>query len=359
MFHSGNEIEYPRQRRDLAGIGVDVVESSVTMVKGNWERRAEISMLRREKEKERKVAKKAGYKSSSAVAASLLNRSEEVSECMQCYCFAEDQEQVCCSEYLRTGSCENMRMAKGKKKDMCKLGHDTECLRDVFDSKNIDVRIPEQSTEERIIGPFDLRVLSTKRHVDIAFIGVNGELVFDHVNPQLWVDSPFNLKLKGRSDSVGDAGEGQGGGGGSTKSRSGSIVRGDDADGETAAKSSASSASSGDVEATADVSSSPSLTTAADSTELMNKVWKLYTDRVCSFLCTHEVARAREVNRTLKGYLQSCSVCRERVKEASTLYASAVSKRKKAEKKKNQKAAGVGKKNNKIDGFARGGATGN
>jgi hypothetical protein len=337
------------------------------MVKGNWERRAEISMLRREKEKERKVAKKAGYKSSSAVAASLLNRSEEVGEYMQCYCFAEDREQVCCSEYLRTGSCENVRMAKGKKKDMCKLGHDTECLRDVFDSKNIEVQSPEQSTEERIIGPFDLRVLSTKRHADIAFIGVNGELVFDHVNPQLWVDSPFNLKVKGRSDSVGDAGEGQGERGGSSKSRSDSMVRGDDAYGETAAKlsalasssSSSSSSSSGDVEATADAPSSPSLTTAADSTELMNKVWKLYTDRVCSFLCTHEVARAREVNRTFKVFLQSCSVCRERVKEASTVHASALSKRKKAEKKKNQKAAGVGKKNNKIDGFARGGATGN
>ena len=164
------------------------------MVKGNWERRAELSVIRREKEKERKAAKKAGVKSAQAVAASLLAREGTIEELesLQCFCFAEGLQEVC-SEYLRTGDCSHVEK-RGKKKEgkACKYGHDTECLIDVFDSSSIDLLDADtETTEQCVVGPFDLRALSTKRHHNLAFIGVNGSLVYDHKYPFLWVNSKY------------------------------------------------------------------------------------------------------------------------------------------------------------------------
>lgn len=319
------------------------------MVKGNWERRAEIGLLRRKEEKERKAAKKAGVKSASAVAASLLARdsSSELTnlESLQCFCFSEEEEAAVCSEYLRAGECSHAGKKGDKKKDKkeraCKWGHDTECLRDVLDKVEMQA---ETDTEPRIVGPFDLRMISSKRHRQIAFIGVNGECVYDHLNPFLWVGSKFNI----------------------AKARAGSVTSevsepGDDdkeekkeEDDEEEEKLGVGIAKcpAGDGGEGGEVSGD-----TAVLRDLLFKVTRKCPEHLGSFLSDEEVAWAKEVSKPFKEMVNSSALLRGRIREARSAKSGILCKKKKEEKKKSKKAANVSSKA-KIDGFARGGATG-
>lgn len=318
------------------------------MVKGNWERRAELSVIRREKEKERKAAKKAGVKSAQAVAASLLAREGTIEELesLQCFCFAEGLQEVC-SEYLRTGDCSHVEKKSKKKEKACKYGHDTECLRDVFDSSSIDLlHAGTESTEQCVVGPFDLRALSSKRHHNLAFIGVNGSLVYDHKYPYLWVNSKYNI-AKSRGDSITLDADSEGGSG---RLRDDSLGEGDVTFVKCAAPPAGKLKEEGENEGEEGRG-------GAVVSMVLFKVLKRNFDCVCSYLSSEEVATTKSICRKTKEAVQTSGYLRERLREAKAQHAATLSKKKKADKKKKTKAAGMGTKM-KVDGFARGGATG-
>lgn len=336
------------------------------MVKGNWERRAELSVLRRKEEKDRKAAKRLGYKSAAAVAASLLARdtSSELTgiESLKCFCFSEEEEGVIvCSEYLRTGGCRHAGKKGDKKKDKkersCKYGHDTECIQDVFDKASIE--LPTEETEPRIVGPFDLRLISSKRHRHIAFIGVNGECVFDHLNPFVWVGSKYNNKARAGSvtSEVSEPGDVDNDEGGidrdfamdSTAEGGGACVE------KCPAGTPSPLLSQGDeLECATLAQDQESITKARD---LLFKVTRKCYASIGSYLEDEEVAHTKEICKSFKDSVLQSLVLRTRIKEARSARAGALSKKKKAERKKSIKAANIGSKA-KIDGFARGGATG-
>jgi hypothetical protein len=313
------------------------------MVKGNWERRAELSVKRREAEKEHKAKKRAGVKSGSAIASSLLARSSgsEVPWSIQVYMFKEEEASMVCSKYLRGNECDQKDFKKGSRgaKKGCRLSHYTETLEVVEEVGNI-----EEDEEEAVIGPFDLHSLSTKRYTKIAFIAVDGVLVFDHKRDVVWLESELSA----------------------SKSRSGSMVDAPPSASFPAKKEGAPGEDTPDI---GDVRKCPpgacppgaeeacagTVTVTKTSTTLLMKALKRGISHMGVFLEDYEIVRMRAVNKEVKAYIASCSTTRTRLREGQTLRAGALAKRRKEEKKKRQK---MDKKKDKKDGFARGGASG-
>lgn len=196
------------------------------------------------------------------------------------------------------------------------------------------------------MGPFDLRALSLKRHHNLAFIGVNGSLVYDHKYPLLWVNSKFNI-AKSRADSITSDADSEGGSG---RLRGDSLGEGD----VTFVKCAAPP--SGELKEEGEKEGEEGRGGAVVSTVLF-KVLKRNFECVCSYLSSEEVATTKSICRNFRLAVQSSGYLRERLREAKAQYAATLSKKKKADKRKKTKAAGMGIKM-KVDGFARGGATG-
>ena len=276
------------------------------MVKGNWERRAELGMLRREAEKETKAKRRAGVKSGSAIAASLHARStgSETPWSIVVYLFAEDEGLRVCSRYLRGDACDQKDFKKGARgmKKGCRLSHDTETLAGLEGTGSI-----EEDDEQAVVGPFELSSISTKRYAKIAFIAVDNVLVFDHRREAVWLESEFAA----------------------AKSRSGSVV---DAP-------LASSEKEG-VEETEDVVAKcpPTLEEGGTSSSamLLLKALKKEIGYVSCFLENQETARMREVCKEVKSFIASNSTIRARLRESQSLKSRVLAKRKKDEKKKKE-----------------------
>ena len=236
---------------------------------------------------------------------------------------------------MRGNACDQKDFKKGSRglKKGCRFSHDTETLEVIEGVGSI-----EEDVERAVIGPFDLRSITTKRYARIAFIVVDGVLIFDHKRDSVWLESEFS-RSKSRSSSLVDVPP--------AASVSTNIGEGE---GEEAFDS-------GSVQKCAPSLEEASANAATDmSAALLLKALKREIDRVSMFLEDHEMARVREVSKDVKAYVASSSMIRSRLREAQNLMAGVLAKRKKSEKKKKQKMT---KTQDKKDGFARGGASGN
>lgn len=155
------------------------------MVKGNWERRAELAALRREEEKARKLEKKSRGSSTKVSAESVVSRLKREGVEAQCWLAAVDEASAVsvCRAFFRTGFCSAKR---------CRLLHGPSpiahlkgvCYRDEGGDGNGVAEAGEELACDS--SPVALSDLSTKNYRRLSFLAVGGVCVFDYTDPSVW-----------------------------------------------------------------------------------------------------------------------------------------------------------------------------
>lgn len=153
------------------------------MVKGNWERRAELAALRREEEKARKLEKKSKGGCLKVVSAeSVVSRMKREGVDAQCWLAAVDEASAVsvCRAFFRTGFCSAKR---------CRLVHVPSpiahlkgvCFRDEGGGgAEADEELACDSS------PVALSDLSTKDYKRLSFVALGGVCVFDYADTTAW-----------------------------------------------------------------------------------------------------------------------------------------------------------------------------
>jgi hypothetical protein len=148
------------------------------MVKGNWERRAEMVAARRLEERANKLNKAAGAKqfaSGESVATKLLRDTllRDGGARIEAWLEQEPPEMICHS-WLRQEKCSQKK---------CKYRHETNVahLADLsYDPQT------EHSAEPLCVGPIPLTDVIKKDYSKLRLIAVNGSCVYDHLFPDVW-----------------------------------------------------------------------------------------------------------------------------------------------------------------------------
>lgn len=308
------------------------------MVKGNWERRAELAALRREEEKARKAEKKqAGPKATTAesVLARLRRGGGDNAEGVMVWVLRADAAQhheLVCRSWYRTSFCEAKR---------CRCAHTASLassVRGLVYDESLEAELEEAVCE----GPLDAASLPAKDLRFVRFIAVGGgRLVFDWARPQAWTvwaegqALPSLRALSITEDAVGEAdagadGEGEEGGGdeGPAGGGGGGKRRG-------VAEKAAATASGAVCH----------LAALATSNRL--------SSLLLSFLPVRELGCLLSCSPRFKKAVLVDDASRQRRKTAFGLVSGDVSRSRKQEKKKSQKRAFIGS-TDKVDAYARG-----
>jgi len=142
------------------------------MVKGNWERRCELALQRRLENKERKEKKKTAQKvaNGDSVFARLSTFEDLFFSRIDSY-LEKDSGDLVCSSFMRTGECTHKK---------CKFSHDCEPIFLMNTEKVFGV------DQEINVFHVPFREVHSKHRLFVRFVGVDGLLVFDHLNPDIW-----------------------------------------------------------------------------------------------------------------------------------------------------------------------------
>lgn len=307
------------------------------MVKGNWERRAELVAARRVEERNRKLSKSAGSKQL-ATAESVITKVQrdplfqKDGSTVEVWLLSDSDISVC-REWLRTESCSTKR---------CKYLHDSTVgyLRKLqfFEDEN-------NPTEVLPSGPFLLSSLPRKDYSRLQFLAVNGECIYDKSCPELWEAwiEQRNLFVKGLDrtsklsviDEVLDD---------TSKARGSSL---------DSTELVCEGITQLEVDSSSMLSSAPGTDFSTFFLDADNQVLVPFST-IFSHLVPLEVRNTAITNKRMYIYCQRVDVYKLRRREALTQIAAEASRVKKTEKKKKLKQANV-KKESKKDGFARGG----
>ena len=281
------------------------------MVKGNWERRAELAAQRREEEKQRKAQRRAGDKAPSAEAVVSRLRAEGLVEGSQCWLDQpEAAEAEVCHTYFRTGECAVRR---------CKYPHIPSPISSL---SNLIYPLGDGVLTERPCSSTSVRLadISSKELRLVRFISIGARCVYDVSAPSVW--STFSETIISRAVerlTIKEEDEEQ------------------EEEEEAAAVAAAEEGAGGKGQKFMAFLDSP-------------KVLSL----VLSYLTIQDVFGSLiVVSRAVKKKLMSDGPLRERKRAAFGAAASHLSKMKKVEQKKKSKAAFVGEKD-KVDAYARG-----
>jgi len=147
------------------------------MVKGNWERRAELASVRREEAKAKKAAKVIKNTPINVIVLH-LQKSMPVDTIITIWL---RKETIGCSHWLRLGACENRK---------CRLLH--EPLSDTLTKLQ---GLPEFSEEKHCgkdhaceeplqSSPWEMDESTIER---IQYMSLNGQLIYDHLTPTVWM----------------------------------------------------------------------------------------------------------------------------------------------------------------------------
>ena len=334
------------------------------MVKGNWERRAELANVKRQEARERKQLKKSGKVVNPESVLQKLQKDSTlraVGVCIEVY-VAHPDAGVVCKTHLRTADCRVKR---------CRLLHD-ECmsvshLRNIQPScggeftASIDTTTTlgvESSTsvsEKRCLPPEPIdEVMPLKDWSALMFVAIDGECVYDYTSSDVWnkwiAAYRVSAKKSGSLPTIDEDGE---------KDNDGDGSDGDDnaEDGEElrpGAECEDTTKRSGRIEAKKTlqvVAGSSGRNTLLGFLERCSTAAELLlmhltvADLLCSLL---------PCSKGVKLCVLRDEGFRVRRREALSLLTRDLSKRKKDEKRKKAKNANV-KKVDKKDGFARGG----
>ena len=175
------------------------------MVKGNWERRAELASMRRAEEKERKALKKTGGKAVNpeSILQKLYKDSflKENGARIDVYVADPEGDMMCCGAHLRTADCRMKR---------CRLMHDDSVsiahLRhlppiggipcgkeDVGGCRPppVPLAVVDSSSssmpEKRCLPPCTIdEIMPLKDWSALMFVAVDGECIYDYLTPEVW-----------------------------------------------------------------------------------------------------------------------------------------------------------------------------
>lgn len=169
------------------------------MLKGNWERRAELAESRRKEAKEKKFARSAKVVSVKSIISYLQKNITADTLLTVWIC---DSDKVVCSHYLRQGLCENRK---------CRYPHkpfSTELSKSVGITFSDIFHIgKDMSCEEPII--HSLWDIPPDRMESIKFISVSDEnvrLIYDHLTPHVWNEYKMKLQLDNHVDTIRNVG---------------------------------------------------------------------------------------------------------------------------------------------------------
>jgi hypothetical protein len=160
----------------LNQLNLQSVKWVTLMVKGNWERRAELANQRRLEAKQRKIEKKTKGPSIESICVHLLRDQylNDQRSIIHCYLPLDDNFLVC-KLYLRA-ECSAKR---------CKYAHEgasISMLRTSCDSIFDDKQLQEAGLKEPIL----LQNLEIKYFAQVRVISIDSTIVFDSENPNAW-----------------------------------------------------------------------------------------------------------------------------------------------------------------------------
>ncbi|KAJ1391296.1 hypothetical protein B484DRAFT_459504 [Ochromonadaceae sp. CCMP2298] len=313
------------------------------MVKGNWERRAELVATRRLGEKAIKANKKSTKTKpvgGESVLTKLLRDTlllESTPPPVILLWLESDPPEAVCRSWLRTEACPQR---KCKNKHESSLGRVIGIAYDAEDGQTIEMMCGD---------PVELRSVAIRDANRLRFVTVNGTCIFDHQYPDLWVEwllyrSPIKpaegeeLSLQTIKE-AGDGGDGAAEGADEAEAGPGSDPAQDEGE-LSMEKLSLSPASFSRFFLDFDNQS------AAPFAKVMVGL--------LPFLTNEEVVRLVMTNKHMLHHGLKIEWVRARQREGLALFSSQQSKAKKSEKKKKIKNANV-KRDSKKDGFARGG----
>lgn len=146
------------------------------MVKGNWERRAELADVRRAEAKAKKLARRQPKAAAPESVVNKLIRDESIAT-LNCLVWLENNEAVkVCSAHFRGEMCGNKK---------CRIFHPSSTiahLRGVPLPGDGDAEMEDVACNEPIL----LHSVETRQLSRIRFISVDGRCVFDATQPGVW-----------------------------------------------------------------------------------------------------------------------------------------------------------------------------
>ena len=321
------------------------LKTSYIMTKGNWERRAEMSLIRRTEAKEKKASRNDTTKIKPESVLQKLHRDQQLALSgvrVDVY-LSDPSEHTICKCYMRRDDC---RVKK------CKLPHDgvtVAHLKNVPYTVNTDNHALQES-ERTSLPPVPLDEVAAKESGRIMFISVDGSCVYDYLHPEIWhqwiaLHQPIILDSDECTSSI------------AMKEKS-THCPFEISSGTSGTDTAVSEEGKSDVEAIRDesggrednpfISSSSSkriFFVAEGEGKAASKIFTfLSNEDVISLLCCSKVTKSM----CLKD-----EIVRQRKKEAISLLSHDVSKKKKEEKRKKAKNACISKVDKK-DAFARG-----
>ena len=151
------------------------------MTKGNWERRAEMSLIRRTEAKEKKASRSDTTKINLESILHKLQRDEQLiaSGANTNVWLSDPTEAMLCKCYMRRDDCRNKK---------CKLIHDGVTiahLRNVPYTPSTETP-PVQESEKSCLPPVSINEIAAKDSHRIMFIAVDGACIFDYLLPDVW-----------------------------------------------------------------------------------------------------------------------------------------------------------------------------
>lgn len=148
------------------------------MVKGNWERRAELAHLRRE---EAKIKKSAKSIKNTPINAIILYLQKTLSVTDTVLTIWLRKEAIGCSHWLRLGACENRKcrlLHEPLSDKLSKLEELPEFSEELHCGKDYACEEPMQFSPWEIINESFLE--------RIQYMSLNRKLIFDHITPTVW-----------------------------------------------------------------------------------------------------------------------------------------------------------------------------
>ena len=326
------------------------------MTKGNWERRAEMSLIRRTEAKEKKASKNDTTKVKPESILHKLQRDEHLnhSGAVVKVFLADPTEFMMCKCYLRRDEC---RIKK------CKLPHDGVTiahLKNVPYTINSDVHATQES-EKACLPPVPLDEVAAKESHRMMFIAIDDTCVFDYLHPDIWHQwSAIHQPSAAASD-------GNNEGAVSTKKKSHrdvpSTVTSDQLP-PLIEETEGNDSNNDDIESESETSSNDELMMerpvvlmnySSSSTKVFfasENEGKIYS-KLFVFLNNEDIISLLTCSKMTKSMCLKDEQVRHRKKEAISLLSHDLSKKKKEEKRKKAKNACISKVDKK-DAFARG-----
>ena len=175
------------------------------MVKGNWERRAELASLRRAEEKERKALKKTGGKAVNpeSILQKLYKDSflKENGARIDVYVADPEGDMMCCGAHLRTADCR-MKRCRLMHDDSVSIAHlrnlppigrnpcgkeDEGCRPPPVPAAAVVDSTSSSVPEKRCLPPCPIdEIMPLKDWSALMFVVVDGECIYDYLTPDVW-----------------------------------------------------------------------------------------------------------------------------------------------------------------------------